>query len=155
MGRTEILASLRTAGCRMTAQRAAIVDAIVDRPGHFTAETIFDCVRDSVPYLDLSTIYRTLITLRDLGVLTETTDAPGLKHFEMRESELHHHLVCTQCGRAAEIDDDLFESLRQAISDRYGFQASIEHRTVPGLCAECAALNRVSEEHFPSPTASR
>src|SRR5262245_39995325 len=136
----EVRQALRAAGCRWTAQRAAVLDAVARRTGHFTATAILDEVQRKQPVLERSTVYRTLDLLNQLGLLAATTGDDGVIRFEHRGGTPHHHLACTACGDTVEVDDDLFEPLRRAVADRYGFRAAFEHLMVPGRCAHCAGL---------------
>ena len=131
--------ALRAAGCRWTTQRASIIDTIARRAGHFTAADVLEDVLAVNPAVERSTVYRTLDLLNELGLLAATTGDDGVIRFERRGDAPHHHLVCTACGAAIEVEDAAFEPLRTAISQHYGFRAAFEHWMVPGVGAGCAA----------------
>jgi Fur family ferric uptake transcriptional regulator len=133
----QIRQALRAAGCRMTAPRRAILDAVAARRGHFTATELLDAVQHANPAVERSTVYRTLDLLNQLGLLAATTGDDGVIRFEHRGDTPHHHLACTACGETVEVDDALFEPLRRAMADRYGFRADFEHWMVPGRCSAC------------------
>jgi Fur family ferric uptake transcriptional regulator len=134
----ELRQALRAAGGRWTVQRAAILEAIARREGHFTAGEICDEVQRAHPGVERSTVYRTLDLLGELGAVAASTGADGLIWFERTGDAPHHHLICTACGLAVEVDDALFEPVRLTVAQRYGFQADLAHLMLPGRCAGCA-----------------
>jgi Fur family ferric uptake transcriptional regulator len=130
---------LREAGQRLTPQRLMILDVMSSTEGHVTAEEIYERVRDTYPYINVSTVYRTLEALKELGLVTETDLGRGLRQFELRNRRQHHHLVCKRCGSIEELEDVVFEPVRQYVRERYGFQAHLEHHAIFGLCSACGA----------------
>lgn len=119
-----------------------------DHPGHITAEQILERIRPRYPYLNLSTVYRTLDLLTSLGLVTETDVGEGARAFELIGSRPHHHLICQGCGITVEIDDSVLEPLRERLLQQYGFAARMEHFAIFGLCAKCQAASGQSR---PSP----
>jgi Fur family ferric uptake transcriptional regulator len=68
----EIIEALQQIGYRLTPQRMMILEAIADSSGHISAEEILERVRATYPYLDISTVYRTLDLLKTLHLVSET-----------------------------------------------------------------------------------
>ena len=132
-------AALRAAGQRPTPQRLLILEVIGDADGHVTADEIYQRVQEVYPCINVSTVYRTLESLKDLGIVTETNLGEGRREFELRERGQHHHLVCKGCGAVEEIDDAAFAPVRAYALERYGFRAEMEHYAIFGLCRACAA----------------
>jgi Fur family transcriptional regulator, ferric uptake regulator len=128
---------LRDAGQRLTPQRLMILDVMAGAEGHVTAEEIYERVRDTYPYINVSTVYRTLEALKELDLVTETDLGRGLRQFELRLRGRHHHLVCKRCRSIEELEDVVFDPVRQYVRDRHGFQAQVEHHVIFGLCATC------------------
>lgn len=132
-------AALRAAGQRPTPQRLLILEVLGDADGHVTADEIFQRVQEIYPCINVSTVYRTLESLRELGIITETNLGEGRREFELRERGSHHHLVCKSCGAVEEIDDDAFAPVRDYALAHHGFHAEMEHYAIFGVCAACAA----------------
>jgi len=132
-------AALRAAGQRPTPQRLLILEVIGDADGHVTADEIYQRVLEVYPCINVSTVYRTLEALKDLGIVTETNMGDGRRQFELRERGQHHHLVCKSCGAVEEIDDAAFAPVRAYALERHGFRAEMEHYAIFGLCSGCAA----------------
>lgn len=137
-GHGAIIESLKEVGYRLTPQRMLIVSIIHDSKGHVSAEGIYERVKEQYPYVDISTVYRTLQLLKKLGVVSETDLGGGRVQYELADRQGHHHLVCRSCGKTAGVDDDVFGPLRAALRDRYGFEADMRHFAVFGLCRQCS-----------------
>jgi Fe2+ or Zn2+ uptake regulation protein len=131
---------LRRAGFRLTPQRAMVLDAIYHSDGHLTADQVYERVREDSPYVDLSTVYRTLQFLKENGVIGELRLAGDPVRFEaVRTGQEHHHAVCSQCGRMLQLKPVDLDVLEQTLLAGYGFHANLVHVTITGLCADCAA----------------
>jgi Fur family ferric uptake transcriptional regulator len=130
-------ASLREVGYRLTPQRMMILAAIYQSQGHTTAEAIHEKVTEQYPFVDISTVYRTLQLLKKLRLITETNLGEGVVEYELSERGRHHHLVCRQCGKTAALDHSYLKPLADRLEEAYGFQADLEHFAIFGLCAVC------------------
>ena len=115
-----------------------ILDLLHDRDGHVTADEIYSLARTAYPYLNISTVYRTLELFRDLGLLAETDLGDGKRHFALLSDVRHHHLVCLSCSAVQEVSDELLNTLRDSLATQYRFQARIDHLAIFGQCAACA-----------------
>ena len=133
----EVVEALQQIGYRLTPQRMMILEAIADSEGHLSAEEIHETVRTAYPYLDISTVYRTLDLLKTLHLVSETDLGRGPAQYELLSKGLHHHLICTECGEILDVPNSLLDSLRHAMSEEYDFHAEIEHLAVFGICSDC------------------
>ncbi len=137
-GHGAIIDSLREVGYRLTPQRMLIISIIHGAKGHISAESIHEQVVEQYPYVDISTVYRTLQILKKLHLVSETDLGEGHVEYELTEGACHHHLVCRQCGRTLPMDDELMEPLRARLLEKHGFRADMEHFAIFGLCQECS-----------------
>lgn len=135
----EIVAELRRARQKVTPQRLMVLTALRSMPGHPSASEIFGRVRESYPYVDISTVYRTLAALKDLGLVTETDMGAGDLRYQWAGETPHHHLICQRCGDVAEIEHDLMARLGEHLQERYGFTARMDHFAIFGVCRACGA----------------
>ena len=133
----DVVEALQQIGYRLTPQRMMILEAIADSAGHLSAEEIHETVRPAYPYLDISTVYRTLDLLKTLHLVSETDLGRGPAQYELLSKGLHHHLICTECGEILDAPNSLLDSLRHAMSEEYDFHAEIEHLAVFGICSNC------------------
>ncbi len=136
-GHGAIMESLREVGYRLTPQRMLIVSIIHDSKGHVTAEEVHGRVVEQYPFVDISTVYRTLQLLKKLHLLNETDLGGGRVEFELTQEARHHHLVCRQCGATSPLDDEMIEPLRARLLEKRGFQADMEHFAIFGVCRGC------------------
>ncbi|HEX3724052.1 MAG TPA: Fur family transcriptional regulator [Nitrolancea sp.] len=129
--------ALRQSGQRLTPQRMMVLAVLAEQESHITAEAILERVRPTYPYINLSTIYRTLDLLVELALVAETDLGGGVRQFELLGARPHHHLVCQQCGNTIEIGDEALQPLRERLQQDYGFEARMDHFAIFGVCHYC------------------
>jgi len=130
------IATLKAKGLKMTPQRRLIVDIIHDADAHLTAEAIIEYVQSKMPGVHKSTIYRTLDLLENAGCVFKS-DLGDQTIYHHSDGGHHHHLVCTECGRTIDLDDDLLAPTEQLLMDKYGFSVDLKHVIINGLCDQC------------------
>ncbi len=133
----DICTQLRTQGRRVTPQRRAIIQTLLeDDDIHPTAEQIFARVRDTMPDMSPATIYNTLRELVEIGVLLELELGLGGRHYDLITAE-HAHLVCLGCKRIEDVAYD-HGALALPVEQTHGFQV-VDHRVIfRGYCPVCA-----------------
>jgi Fur family ferric uptake transcriptional regulator len=132
------LDELRARGYRMTPQRRAIVAEIMRAEGHISPQAVARRVRQRLPEVNASTVYRTLELLEDLGIVSHAHLERGAEYHRVGE-EAHVHLVCSNCGRDDELSLSETERLRRLVRKHNGFDPDLAHFAISGLCAECRA----------------
>jgi Fe2+ or Zn2+ uptake regulation protein len=130
-------ALLRAAGQKVTPQRLLILTSVRHASGHLTASQILEQARRSYPYIDASTVYRTLASAKDLHLVSETAVAGADHAFEWIGGHRHHHLVCRVCGTVTELDENHFEALKASVERDTGFRPDLDHLSVSGICRSC------------------
>lgn len=135
---SETIDVLRESGHKMTPQRMMILTSLRHAKGHLSAAQIFEQVREAYPYVDISTVYRTLTVLKDMRLISETHMGGGDATFEWVASERHHHLICRKCDGVTVLDHHYLERLGAQIAKDVGFRADLDHFAIFGLCPECA-----------------
>lgn len=132
---------LKKKGYKLTPQRRSIVDTIIDNEGqHLTAEEIYDKVKKSCPEIGLATVYRTILLLEELGVISRLDLNDGCSRYEIihsDETHRHHHLICNTCHKVSEVQDDLLEELEVGIEKQYKFKILDHSVKFYGICDEC------------------
>ncbi len=129
--------ALRESGHRLTPQRLMILSAVRHVGSHITAAKILEQVRESYPYIDISTVYRTLTVLKQMRLVSETDMGGGEYQYEWIEQVRHHHLICRSCDRAILLDHKYWENLGAEVMADYGFEPDIDHIALFGVCHEC------------------
>ena len=120
---------------RMTFQRKKILDEMRRYPGHQAAEAIYDHLKAEMPELSLSTVYRSLKGLADIGQVSISDLGDGLV-FELINSEPHHHLVCLGCQAVLPLDNAEVTPFFKQIESR-GFKIATTHLCLYGYCSAC------------------
>jgi Fur family transcriptional regulator, ferric uptake regulator len=128
---------LQAKGYRLTPQRIMVVDALHSADHHISAEEIFDKVRKKYAYANISTVYRTLELLKELGLAAEISIGDGIVRYHARENSKHHHLVCTSCGRVIDLPEHELSPLKEIVEKNHDFKADINHLAIFGLCSDC------------------
>ena len=129
--------ALKESGHRLTPQRLMILSAIRHAGEHMAAAEVLEQVKESYPYIDVSTVYRTLGVLKEMRLISETDMGGGESRYEWIEQLRHHHLICRSCDRVTLLDHKYLMSLGTDIVDKYGFRADIDHFAIFGLCSKC------------------
>ena len=87
--------------------------------------------------VNISTIYRALELLEQLGLVTHTHLGHGAPRYHLAAEADHVHLVCSSCGRITEVTPDAVAPLVTTLDEDHGFQTDVGHLTVFGRCASC------------------
>jgi len=140
----QMVQSLKEQGHRLTSQRQLILEAIEASEGHVSAESVHATVAAQFPQVNISTVYRTLELLQDLGMVSHTHFDDGIAQYHLASEAQHQHMVCRRCGAEREIDVTVLDPLDRHLRENYGFVADLTHFAIVGLCASCAAVPTAS-----------
>jgi len=131
---------LRERGFRLTPQREIILSVLHDVEGLATAEEIYGRVQRISTSVDISTVYRTLDLLQELDLVSCVDPGDDQRRYELLGIHGPHlHLVCQACGQVIGADLQVARIFGQRLQAEYGFVPALDHLSVPGLCAACAA----------------
>lgn len=133
---------LAAAGRRTTAQRALILEVLRNSSGHLDADQVYRLARERDPHVSLSTVYRTLSLLRELGQVEELHLAEEHHHYEAKGEGEHYHLICLGCGRVVEFQSPLTSALRAEQEASSRFVITGVHIDLTGYCADCQAARK-------------
>ncbi len=133
---------LKEKGYKLTPQRRAILDIVIENPGkHLSTEEIYELVKKNLsPDIGLATVYRTLILLADLEVISKLNLEDGVVRYELNmhdDDHQHHHLICSSCGKVIEVVDDLLEELEARIEADFDFEIRDHKLKFFGICSDC------------------
>jgi Fur family ferric uptake transcriptional regulator len=134
---TDLKGALKAHGLRMTPQRQLILEAVDSLEGHITVERVHQLVVQQFPDVNVTTVYRTLETLEDLGLVRHTHFHDGVAQYHLAAEPAHQHMLCTRCGSETELDLGVLEPLAELLLDRYGFEAALGHTAIVGTCRNC------------------
>ena len=137
----------RGCGYRLTVPREAILGVLHKTSKHLSAEDIYLAVHKVYPAVGLTTIYRTLELLTQMGLVFKFDFGDGKARYELAEGpkgvEHHHHLICTSCNRVIDYSDfideeaDLLKKTEEGLSRKYNFEINNHIFQFYGLCKDC------------------
>ncbi|MEV8266670.1 Fur family transcriptional regulator [Microbacterium sp. NPDC076911] len=129
---------IRHAGLRVTDSRRAVVDALGEHP-HASADELFRQVSARLPQTSLQSVYNALADFVGAGLARQIEPAGRPRLYELRVSDNHHHLVCSQCGKVEDVDCVVGAAPCLAPSESHGFAVEAAEVTFWGVCPDCAA----------------
>ena len=132
---------LKPLGIRLTPQRLAIAEVVVNSADHPTVREIFERVRDFFPYVTLATVYSTLRLLEQAGIIRELP-FQKLSRYDANLSP-HANLVCLGCGTIvdAEVGKERMSELGQTVSQSSDFRISSQRIDFYGYCNSCGGTH--------------
>ncbi|SRR5581483_2519813 len=138
-------ALLRAHGVQVTAQRLAVLRAVRERP-HSTADDVERVVRAEIGVISLQTVYDTLGTLTEKGLLRRIQPAGSPARYENRVGDNHHHLICRACARMVDVDCAVGETPCLTAADDSGYEIDEAEVIYWGRCPDClAAVSETSD----------
>jgi Fe2+ or Zn2+ uptake regulation protein len=134
----ELTDRFRAQGLRVTPQRQVIFRLLADNAEHPTVEALYEAARVEMPTISLKTVYQTVHDLENMGEVHLIDLGTGSVRVDPNVEHLHHHVICTSCGRVRDVLIDV-ANLRVPAAERQGFEVSDVHVHFHGICAECAS----------------
>ncbi|MFZ5590426.1 MAG: Fur family transcriptional regulator [Bacillota bacterium] len=128
---------LKQHGYKITPQRQAILQCLLDNPGHHSAEEIHQIIKTHYPHISLDTVYRNLHTMVALGLVIALNFADGRNRYELATEEHHHHLICLSCGQSEQIDFCPLSYMADTISRERNFTICKHSFEIYGYCHNC------------------
>jgi Fe2+ or Zn2+ uptake regulation protein len=134
----ELIAELQKAGYRVTPQRAVILESIAHMEGHSSAQEVYENASARLPGLNIATVYRTLDTLHEAGLIDLFSVSPDSMRFSLHDqANRHAHLQCKHCGCVLEVDMAPFDRLVSVIKGDLNFTIDSRHLSFQGICHDC------------------
>lgn len=129
---------LREHNLPVTAQRLAIAETLLTSHRHLSAEEVAQEVTAAGRRVGTATVYRTIDTLLESGLVVERDFGEGFRRFEpARDIPHHEHLVCTQCGKVEEFRDERLERMTTIVAESRGFARQRHRLVIHGVCKDC------------------
>lgn len=134
---TPLARRLRRHGYRLTKPRLAVLEVLEAGPHHLSPSEVYERAKEVYPSLGLTTVYRTLELLTELGTLRATYMGDGAQRFHRSGAGHHDHCVCSTCGRVVEMTECHLESIVEIIGKQTGFEIDGHFLEVYGKCLAC------------------
>jgi Fur family peroxide stress response transcriptional regulator len=126
----------RRLGVVLTVQRSVVLQTLLERDDHPTADQILETVKDRVPGISRTTVYRVLDTLVDMGVIRRLHHAGASARFEGRIRR-HHHMICKMCNKVIDLEDQKLDRLRVSHISNEEFDIEDFSVHLIGTCSAC------------------
>lgn len=136
--REQLNSYMERKGLRSTAQRRLVSDTFFQSHGHLSIDDVLALVREQDPKVGYATVYRTMKLLVECGLANERQFGGTVTRFEVSHDDSHHdHLICVECRRIVEFEDDAIETLQERLASRHGFTLVSHKHELYGLCEKC------------------
>jgi Fur family transcriptional regulator, peroxide stress response regulator len=121
---------------KLTPQREAVFQVILEREDHPTASDIFEAARQRLPGISYATVYNSLRYLKEAGLVHEISFGDSASRYD-RETDRHDHAICDCCGKLVDFHLPETAELMQAAARKSRFKAQSVHLTLRGICPDC------------------
>lgn len=119
-------------------KRLFIIEYFLNQDKHYSVEELYNHIKNRMPGIGYSTVYRALKLLVSQGLAVERNFEKGLARFEPVHKERHHdHLVCIKCGTIIEFTNPAIEKIQKKIAINYKFTVTDHKLEIYGLCQKC------------------
>lgn len=132
----ELEALCKERGIPCTLQRRIVLEAVLDRLDHPSADQVFEAVHDNGPGISRATVHRTLDFLGNLGLITRACHPGRMARYDAT-TESHHHLVCMHCDKMIDFHDEQLGGLEIPDTSSAGFEVTDYRVQLRGICREC------------------
>jgi Fur family peroxide stress response transcriptional regulator len=121
---------------KVTPQRFAIYQELLNLDTHPTADAIYQIVKREYPNISFDTVNRTLLTFAKIGIVDVVEIFGGAKRFDPNVTN-HHHLHCTQCGKVFDFYSRAYDNLEVPEGVDGQFQVISKRVVLKGICKAC------------------
>jgi Fur family ferric uptake transcriptional regulator len=133
---SQLAEELRSRGLRLTAQRQLVLEAVYAL-GHATPDQVHAQVARTAAGVNITTVYRTLELLEELGLVTHAHLSHGAPTYHGVLEKPHVHLVCRGCGHVGEVSSDVVKGLAETLERDQSFLIDLGHIALFGVCGQC------------------
>ncbi|EKB45515.1 Peroxide operon regulator [Solibacillus isronensis B3W22] len=135
----DALDTLKTTGVRITPQRHAILEYLIQSMIHPTADDIYKALCDKFPNMSVATVYNNLRVFREVGLVKELNYGDAASRFDFVTGD-HYHMICDGCGKIVDFHYPGLNEVEQFASQVTGFQVNSHRLEVYGTCPDCIAV---------------
>jgi Fur family peroxide stress response transcriptional regulator len=126
----------RRTGVPFTVQRRVVLQAVLERDDHPTADQVLEVVKERAPGVSRTTVYRVLDMLVEVGVIRRLHHPGPAARFDGKIRR-HHHLICKKCNTVIDLENANLDRLRFPDVSTAGFEVDDFSVQFTGTCAAC------------------
>ncbi|AWB58490.1 MULTISPECIES: ferric iron uptake transcriptional regulator [unclassified Colwellia] len=140
---------LKRAGLKITLPRIKIL-GILQNPNnqHISAEDVYKILLEHNEEIGLATVYRVLNQFDDAGIVTRHHFEGGKSVFELSHKKHHDHLVCLNCGKVIEFEDDVIEQRQEDVAKLHKVKLTNHSLYLYGECEDEEACEAYRKAQF-------
>ncbi|KRG10553.1 Fur family transcriptional regulator [Virgibacillus soli] len=132
----EAIHTLKETGVRITPQRHAILEFLVQSMTHPTADDIYKALEGKFPNMSVATVYNNLRVFREAGLVKELTYGDASSRFDFVTSD-HYHAICEHCGKIVDFHYPGLDDVEQLAAHVTGFEVDSHRMEIYGVCPDC------------------
>jgi Fur family transcriptional regulator, peroxide stress response regulator len=133
----EAIDTLKETGVRITPQRHAILEYLIQSMAHPTADDIYKALEGKFPNMSVATVYNNLRVFREVGLVKELTYGDASSRFDYVTSD-HYHVICDECGKIVDFHYPGLDEVEQLASHVTGFKVRNHRMEIYGTCDNCS-----------------
>ncbi len=123
-------------GLKVTPQRVFIYQELLKATDHPSIDEVYQRVKQSLPNISFDTVYRTALSLAELGIIDIVEGHSGSRRFDANTAS-HHHFRCLKCHKIIDFDSDYYDQVKIPDELRKKFKIQNQRIILEGICDEC------------------
>lgn len=131
-----LTAAFKPRNLKLTPQRIAVYEVLKNTKSHPSAEAIYNEIIIKYPTMSLATVYKSLKTLSDVGLVQELNVGEGNFRYDANTAP-HPHIMCTKCNRVDDIENADISSIDETIRKYTDYDVVSSKVYFYGICPEC------------------
>lgn len=137
----EAVDKLKSSGVRITPQRHAILEFLIDSMSHPTADDIYKALEGKFPNMSVATVYNNLRVFKEVGLVNELTYGDSSSRFDYVTTD-HYHIICENCGDIRDFHYPGLDEIESVAESVTGFKVGNHRMEVYGLCPDCQKASK-------------
>jgi Fur family transcriptional regulator, peroxide stress response regulator len=132
----DAVATLKESGIRITPQRHAILEHLIQAMSHPTADDIYKALEGKFPNMSVATVYNNLRVFKEVGLVKELTYGDASSRFDFVTTE-HYHIICDSCGKIVDFHYPGLDEVETLAEHVTGFEVGRHRMEIYGICPDC------------------
>lgn len=131
-----LIKELKSNSCKITPQRMAVYQTVKESIDHPNAEAVFKKLSPTYPTMSLATVYKSLELFSKLGLIQVINIGENSFRYDGKTEE-HQHIICTNCSKIEDLNNDVFEDLTIKVQNISKYQIQKQQLCFYGICSDC------------------
>ncbi|MGA9290377.1 MAG: peroxide-responsive transcriptional repressor PerR [Anaerobacillus sp.] len=132
----EAIDAMKNSGVRITPQRHAILEHLIQSMSHPTADEIYKSLEGKFPNMSVATVYNNLRVFKEIGLVKELTYGDASSRFDCVTTD-HYHIICDDCGKIVDFHYPGLDEVETLAEQVTGFRVGDHRMEIYGSCPDC------------------